>query len=228
MPNSPQHDAGMRIEPPPSEPWASGIVPAATAAAAPPDEPPGVCSGLHGLRHAPFSTDSVTRGAAELGRVRLPEHDEAGVLDPPHDRRVVQRHVLGERARRERRANARGLVQILDEDRHAAERAVARLGREGLLEAVGDEEVELRVRRLDPRDRLLGELARRDLAVANPRRELESVRQLRASCRRRATRGPASRARCVSLSTRSTLIEPRIPFSSHRSKQRRAMPGATP
>ena len=193
MPNSPQHDAGMRIEPPPSEPCASGIAPAATAAAAPPDEPPGVCSGLHGLRHAPFSADSVIGGAPELGRVRLSEHDEARVLDAPHDRRVVHRHVLGERARRERRANARGLVQVLDEDRDAAERPVARLGCECLLEAVGDEEVELRVRRLDPRDRLLGQLSRGDLAVANASRQAECVGQLRASCRRRARRGPASR-----------------------------------
>ena len=59
-PNNPQHEAGIRIEPPPSEPWASGASPAATAAAAPPLEPPGVRSGSHGLRQIPFRTDSVT------------------------------------------------------------------------------------------------------------------------------------------------------------------------
>lgn len=41
-PNRPQHDAGIRIEPPPSDACASGTMPAATAAAAPPLEPPGV------------------------------------------------------------------------------------------------------------------------------------------------------------------------------------------
>ena len=50
----------MRIEPPPSEPCASASAPEATAAAAPPDEPPGVRSGSQGFRHAPFRSDSVT------------------------------------------------------------------------------------------------------------------------------------------------------------------------
>ena len=50
----------MRIEPPPSLPWAAGARPAATAAAAPPLDPPGVRVVSHGLRHGPFSSDSVT------------------------------------------------------------------------------------------------------------------------------------------------------------------------
>ena len=41
-PTRPQQEAGMRIEPPPSEPWASGTRPAATAAAEPPEEPPAI------------------------------------------------------------------------------------------------------------------------------------------------------------------------------------------
>jgi hypothetical protein len=39
-PTSPQKAAGMRIEPAPSLPTATGIMPAATAAAEPPEEPP--------------------------------------------------------------------------------------------------------------------------------------------------------------------------------------------
>ena len=39
-PKSPQQEAGMRIEPPPSVAWAMGSIPLATAAAAPPLEPP--------------------------------------------------------------------------------------------------------------------------------------------------------------------------------------------
>ncbi|MGX1494045.1 hypothetical protein RKD41_006304 [Streptomyces tendae] len=49
----------MRTEPAPSEPSAAGTRPAATAAAEPPDEPPGVCSGSHGLRVAPKAGPSV-------------------------------------------------------------------------------------------------------------------------------------------------------------------------
>jgi hypothetical protein len=52
-PTSPQHDAGIRIDPPPSLAWAAGTMPAATAAAAPPLEPPGLWSVSHGLRVGP-------------------------------------------------------------------------------------------------------------------------------------------------------------------------------
>ena len=52
-PNSPQQPAGMRIEPPPSEPSAAEHSPAATAAAEPPLEPPGVRCRSHGLRVMP-------------------------------------------------------------------------------------------------------------------------------------------------------------------------------
>ena len=45
--------AGMRTLPAPSEPMAAATRPAATAAALPPDEPPGVCSRDHGLRVCP-------------------------------------------------------------------------------------------------------------------------------------------------------------------------------
>ena len=50
MPNTPDSDAGMRTEPPPSLPSASGTMRAATAAAEPALEPPGVSAGFHGLR----------------------------------------------------------------------------------------------------------------------------------------------------------------------------------
>ena len=40
MPHTPQSEAGTRIEPLVSEPSARGTMPAATATADPPDEPP--------------------------------------------------------------------------------------------------------------------------------------------------------------------------------------------
>ena len=50
----------MRIEPPPSPALALVQRPPATAAAAPPDEPPGVRPSRHGLCVAPFKTVRVT------------------------------------------------------------------------------------------------------------------------------------------------------------------------
>src|SRR5215211_2519633 len=52
-PKMPQNAAGMRIEPAPSLPCASGPRPAATAAAAPPLDPPGVFSSFQGLYEGP-------------------------------------------------------------------------------------------------------------------------------------------------------------------------------
>src|SRR5512139_4129089 len=50
----------MRTEPPPSEPCAIGRRPAATAAPAPPLDPPGVWSRFHGLRVGGWIAGSVT------------------------------------------------------------------------------------------------------------------------------------------------------------------------
>ncbi len=58
-PTSPQADAGMRMLPPPSLAWAMGTMPAATAAAAPPLDPPGEWSVFHGFRVAPHAVGSV-------------------------------------------------------------------------------------------------------------------------------------------------------------------------
>jgi len=58
-PITPHTDAGMRSEPPPSLPCATGTKPAATAAAAPALEPPALCVGLQGVRVRPCSTVSV-------------------------------------------------------------------------------------------------------------------------------------------------------------------------
>src|SRR5690625_280197 len=52
-------DAGIRIDPPPSLAPATGTIPEATAAAAPPLEPPGEKFLCHGLRVAPCRAGSV-------------------------------------------------------------------------------------------------------------------------------------------------------------------------
>src|SRR5260370_37318342 len=73
-PNRPQHAAGMRIEPRPSLAWASGTMPAATAEAEPPDEPPEIWSGFHGLRQGPRDGDSVVPVIPNSGGLVLPRN----------------------------------------------------------------------------------------------------------------------------------------------------------
>src|SRR5262245_49595882 len=72
-PNRPQHEAGMRIEPPPSLPCAIGTTRAATTTAAPPDDPPGVRSRSHGLRVTPVRLVSVEAAMPNSGVVVLPK-----------------------------------------------------------------------------------------------------------------------------------------------------------
>jgi len=57
----------MRIDPPPSFPCANATVPDATAAALPPEDPPGVRPVSHGLRVTPFACGSVTGGMPSSG-----------------------------------------------------------------------------------------------------------------------------------------------------------------
>ena len=71
-PNTPVKAQGMRIEPPPSVPSVSGPMPAAIAAAAPPEEPPGVLAGFQGLRVMPVRGLSVTPFQPNSGVVVLP------------------------------------------------------------------------------------------------------------------------------------------------------------
>ena len=71
-PNSPQHAAGMRIEPAPSDPIAAPHSPAAIALPEPPDEPPGVRWRSHGLRVMPNVGDSVHGVTVTSGTCVLP------------------------------------------------------------------------------------------------------------------------------------------------------------
>src|SRR6478735_2447913 len=71
-PTRPQQAAGMRIEPPPSLPCAIGTMPAATDAAEPPEDPPGVWSNDQGLRVGPVKRPSVVCRIANSGRLVMP------------------------------------------------------------------------------------------------------------------------------------------------------------
>ena len=71
-PTTPQKAAGMRSEPPVSEPWASGPMPVASATAAPPLEPPQVRAGFHGFRVGPNTALNVLPPAPNSGVLVLP------------------------------------------------------------------------------------------------------------------------------------------------------------
>ncbi len=71
-PTTPHNAAGWRIEPPVSEPRARGANPAATAAALPPEEPPGTRLVSCGLRVAPKAEFSVELPMANSSRFVLP------------------------------------------------------------------------------------------------------------------------------------------------------------
>src|SRR5262245_30060988 len=60
MPARPVKQHGMRTEPPPSVPSANGVIPAATDAAAPALEPPGVLARFQGWRVIPVNGLSPT------------------------------------------------------------------------------------------------------------------------------------------------------------------------
>ena len=72
MPTLPQKAAGMRTLPAPSVPMDTGPRPAATAAAVPPEEPPGVRDGSHGLRVIPVRGEFVSALHPNSGVVVLP------------------------------------------------------------------------------------------------------------------------------------------------------------
>ena len=78
MPVTPEKLAGWRIEPPVSVPVAAGSRRAATAAAEPPDEPPGTRAASQGLLHRAEGRVLVGRAHRELVAVELAQRHRAG------------------------------------------------------------------------------------------------------------------------------------------------------
>ena len=72
MPVMPQNEAGWRIEPPVSVPVAAGTRRAATAAAEPPDEPPGTRLASHGVLHREVGEFSLDEPIANSSQFSLP------------------------------------------------------------------------------------------------------------------------------------------------------------
>src|ERR1700677_4754679 len=70
---TPDGEAGIRIAPPPSLACATGTMRAATAAPAPPEEPPEECARFHGFRVGPNNRDSVVGVKPNLGVELFPK-----------------------------------------------------------------------------------------------------------------------------------------------------------
>src|SRR5205807_9789228 len=85
IPTRPQQAAGIRIEPPPSEPVAAGTIPEATAAAEPPEEPPVVRVGSQGLRVTPFASVAVHGKIISSGTLVIP----IGIAPAARSRRTI-------------------------------------------------------------------------------------------------------------------------------------------
>src|SRR5687768_8175697 len=68
----PVNEAGWRIDPPVSVPVAPGTRPAATAAAEPPELPPGTASSFHGLCTGPKKLVSLDEPIANSSMLVLP------------------------------------------------------------------------------------------------------------------------------------------------------------
>ena len=81
-PTTPQSDAGPRIDPPVSEPSATGTRPAATAAPEPVEEPPVKCARFHGLRAGGHGRSNDGPGVRHLVGGQLAEQHGAGLVEP--------------------------------------------------------------------------------------------------------------------------------------------------
>ena len=106
----------MRIEPPPSVPTASGPMPAATCADAPPLEPPGVRAVFQGLRVMPVSALSVTpfqpnSGVQVLPSSTAPFSRKRAVAGPSSSHGPARSTVFEPRSVGQSRARIRSLIE---------------------------------------------------------------------------------------------------------------------
>jgi len=81
---TPQSEAGWRTEPPVSEPSATGTIPAATATADPPDDPPGTREVSQGFFTGPNAEFSFEDPIANSSQFVLPI-----ITEPASTRRSI-------------------------------------------------------------------------------------------------------------------------------------------
>ena len=177
--------------PPPSVAVAIAAMPVASATADPPEEPPQVRSGFHGLRVVPNRSFDVKPSAANSGRFVLPT-----TMAPAARRRatttasVVAAGADANIARPERGPHARDIGHVLHEQRQPGERPGLRPRGELLVEhprlrerlrSQRDHRAEVGVERFDPPERPRDEFVRADLTRADLRGELAQRRHRRAN-----------------------------------------------
>ncbi len=159
-------------------PWASGMSPAASAAAAPPLDPPGVRSRFHGFRVAPFSSDSVNATVPNSGVFVFPR-----ITKPASRSRrttaVSKSGMLSANARLEYvvrmpAVGVRSLIAIGTPRNGAA--LAGGVGRPRVVDRLfatnGDERVQLGIDPCDPLQVELGELDRGDVPLPDEPRLL--------------------------------------------------------
>ena len=247
----PQSAAGCRIDPPVSEPSASGVMPAATATAEPPLDPPGMRSSGPRIPRRAERGVLGRRSHRELVAVGLADDDRAGRFEPLDDRRVVRRHERLEDLRRGRRPDTSRADVVLERDGHAGQRPIAparpiaierRRPLERLFRGDGVEGVQSGLGCVDRGERRLADVDRGSIARADG--VAESRERVRGCSRPHPmTRGtlnrPASRAGSGALasasrrssdgrtpSSRSAACEPRRRWrSAGRRSCRSAAPG---
>ena len=169
----------MRIEPPPSDASAIGTMPAPTEAPPPPDEPPATCSCDHGEHVGPHMAVSVVPMMPHSEVVVRPTDTRPACSEAP-DQPAVGRHHPALRQAAAVLADAAGLavVEVFEQERHAAERAVVHVGAGCRVDAVL-EQLDHRAEPVVDAGRALGgqrrELLGSDLPPADELRQLESV-----------------------------------------------------
>ena len=123
MPAMPQSAAGPRIEPPVSEPVPPRIIPAATAAPVPEEEPAVKRVGVPGIARRRPGQVEARAAAGEFMGGELAEHHHPG--RGPSRRRcgVARRDVVLQHAGMAGGGDARGLVDVLVGEGDAVQRA---------------------------------------------------------------------------------------------------------
>ena len=166
------------MDPPPSDPSASGTMRAATAAPAPPLEPPGVTSGFQGLIVGPYSRGSVPMHQPSSGVLVRPSKTKPACLMRDHLRIDVADEVLKVA---KACGQARALphrADILEQEWNAGEGARRRhLGclHSRLVEGPDDHGVQPRLKILDDCDRGLDQFTGRHLAAPHKIGEAQRV-----------------------------------------------------
>ena len=105
-----------------SVPSSAPVKPAASAAAEPPDEPPGTCADDHGLFVVPNSSLNAWLSPHQRGRLVLPKTIAPGRLQPGDRRRVRGGHVVRQLHRAAGRSDALGRDRVLDRHRQSVQR----------------------------------------------------------------------------------------------------------